>query len=271
MRIKKDGSIEPESWLDLHNELFGFPKFEGIERFRSSFAYRGVDSAEFDLQTSLMRINNPSMEHHLLRNFRKYTRSEIENNDNDWELLALAQHYGLPTRMLDWSFSPYVALHFATSNLSLYKEDGAVWCLDLIKVHELLPQQYKDCLAAEGSYVFTVDMLHSLTTNTGNFNSEISVFDSHKKGDDFVICLEPPSIDARIVNQYAMFTVMTNRNRTLDDWLVRHQHLYKKIIIPAGLKVEVRDKLDQANVNERIIYPGLQGISSWLKRYYTKI
>jgi len=43
----------------------------------------------------------------------------------------------------------------------------------------------------------------------------------------------------------------------------------RKIIIPASLKWEVRDKLDQANINERVLFPGLDGLSRWLKRHYS--
>ncbi|MEH6930551.1 FRG domain-containing protein [Priestia megaterium] len=267
MKTLSDGVLKAESWIDLQKELFSFPLHPDHGRYRSSLAYRGVGSSMFDLSTSLMRIDNTYMESHLLRNFKKYARSVLKDDHNDWELIAVAQHYGLPTRLLDWSFSPYVALHFATSDISKYDEDGAIWCLDIVKVHELLPHKYKEALNEEASYVFTVDLLQNIynieVSKIKNFNLE------KEEGNDFVICLEPPSLDERIVNQYAMFTLMTNPNRTLDNWLEDYPHIYKKIIIPAELKLEIRDKLDQANINERMIYPGLQGISEWLKRYYT--
>ena len=62
---------------------------------------------------------------------------------------------------------------------------------------------------------------------------------------------------------------MSSAAAQLEPWLDVRPELAKRIIIPAELKWEVRDKLDQANITERVLFPGLDGLSRWLKRYYT--
>ena len=69
------------------------------------------------------------------------------------EWLALMQHHGAPTRLLDWTRSPYVALYFAMQGQS--EGEAAVWAVDLKwfeqRSNELLRQHYPDCPEASGS------------------------------------------------------------------------------------------------------------------------
>ena len=65
------------------------------------------------------------------------------------------------------------------------------------------------------------------------------------------------------------FSLVSDYKISLDAWLANYPHVCRKIIIPSSLKWEVRDKLDQANITERVLQPGLDGLSRWLKRYYT--
>lgn len=255
--------IHVTSWNELLDEVFAGSWMEPLGRFRSNLVFRGVADARHSLRTSLHRLSDSpeAVEAHLLRNFRKYARGGDHARDSIWSWLALAQHHGLPTRLLDWTFSPLVAMHFATEDLARYDVDGALWCVDFVQTNKLLPPSLRAVLEEEGSNAFTVDMLDRTARSLHEFDQRDS--------NPFVVFFEPPSLDDRIVNQFALFAMMSAASARLDHWIERHPELGKRIIIPASLKWEVRDKLDQSNVTERVLFPGLDGLSRWLKRYYT--
>lgn len=234
-----------------------------LGRFRSPYVYRGLSDASYELKTSLMRIGGPyhELERHLLRNFRKYAHRNTVSGESLWNLLAIAQHHGLPTRLLDWTYSPYVALHFATANILKFDIDGVIWCLNYVKSNSFLPKGLHEIIREEGSNVFTPQMLE-LECNS---LKKLEAMSDHR----FVLFLEPPSMDERIVNQHALFSLMSNATLVMNRWLSDHPDLFYRIVIPAKLKWEIRDKLDQANITERVLFPGLDGLSSWLKRQYS--
>jgi hypothetical protein len=253
------------SWSELVEQLFAESWNPELGRFRSPFAFRGLASVQHDLSNSLARLAGGQgdinkLELSLLRNFRKYAHAQAPvATDTIWHWLAVAQHHGLPTRMIDWTYSPFVALHFATEDPAQYAIDAVIWCVNFVAANRLLPARLKTILEEEHSQTLTVEMLEDFET--------LRDFDS-LAAEPFVVFLEPPSLDTRILNQFALFSLMSNPAACLDDWLRGHPDLGRRVVVPAELKWEIRDKLDQANINERTLFPGLDGLSRWLERYY---
>lgn len=258
-------------WSELNSVLFEETWDPTMRRHRSTFAYRGVSVAGYDLTNGLMRLGTPypTMERNLLKQFKKYAHRHIVARDTEWHWLSVAQHHGLPTRLLDWTYSPLIALHFATTELDKYHEDGAVWKVNYSQVHELLQDQQTASLDALGARIFTVDALAETIP-------DLHALDSRSAPNyDIAVFFEPPAIDERIVNQFAYFSVLSKPYLSMDDWLnmphVTGRVDAVKIVIPKELKWEIRDKLDQSNINERVLMTGLDGLCAWLKRHYKPI
>jgi hypothetical protein len=253
-------SYQPRTWLELHDLLFADSWQDRLKRHRSHLAFRGMPDAGAPLATRLS-LQNPGTERHLLRNFRKFARANSVPGDSVWNWLALAQQHGLPTRLLDWTFSPYVALHFATDDPSRFGEDGTIWCIDYVAAHRHLPRPLRKVLDDESADVFTAEMLARAAETLDDFD--------RLANEPFLLFMDPPSLDERIVNQFALFSLLSGPAIRLEDWIERQPDLARRIVLPASLKWEVRDKLDQANITERVLFPGLDGLSRWLTRYYT--
>ena len=206
---------------------------------------------------SMQRLRKVSFE-----NFTKYAAIEATDiKDSVWRQLILGQHHGLPTRLLDWSCSPLIGLHFATSGEDVEKmdkHDGQIWKVDINEINSLLPEEYKKMLEKEDAYLFTDDMLkgESLKKYDKDMENHAMAF------------MEPPSIDQRIINQYALFSIVPSGITDIEAFFSEYTHHTVRYVIDKSIRWEVRDFLDRININERTVYPGLDGISAWLKRHY---
>ena len=136
---------------------------------------------------------------------------------------------------------------------------GAVWMIDLRAWRWTLPASVERVRHKEGVWAFDTDSLAQIAES-------LSKFDRLDK--PFAVFYEPPSFDDRVVNQYAMLSALSNPSLAFDDWLEATSIPRRKIIIPAPLKWEIRDKLDNCNINDRMLFPGLGGLCDWLKRFY---
>src|ERR687893_2706333 len=133
------------SWRELDDAIQdpGIGRHE--HRVHSTLVFRGLARASYSNVSSLARLSGEfaSLERHLIRNFRKYAHREAPG-PTMWDWLALGQHHGLPTRLLDWTFSPLVALHFATASWA--DDDALLWAVDVAAVHRSLPRVLRESL-----------------------------------------------------------------------------------------------------------------------------
>ena len=161
-----DNVLTPQTWSEVYDALFKDTYNERIGRYKSRFAFRGVSNHEYPLSTSLMRLKGDfaRVEFHLLRQFKKYAHTDLQEKGNDWYWLSVGQHHGLPTRLLDWSYSPDVALHFATVNTNSYDKDGAVWKVNYKKAHQELPPVLKGYMEEHGSWILTTAVSYTHLT-----------------------------------------------------------------------------------------------------------
>lgn len=320
--------------LDHLGNLTGETSTWVYDNHPSPYVFRGLPATGYPLRSSFARLQKgPEFEYHLLRNFRRYYRNE-SNPQSDlplWDLMSLAQHHGLPTRLLDWTFSPLVALHFATCNMDRAAEDGTLWCVNVDHVHFSLPWDLKHELDWVDSSLFSTRMLtnvmlnntyegdtrvsikrqlevirelesvRSITDadtrrqdireqrkwasgvfkpkNASEFGSSASAStDPHIADNAYAVFFEPPSIDPRIVNQYALFSFLSNPRRDFNVWLQQHfpgglgahssHPAFEMHTIGHEMKSELRRFLDQANITERTMFPDQDGLAAWLKRHY---
>ena len=243
-----------------------------LSRYRSGSLYKGLCNEKWNLTTSLFRncgTKKNELEATILRSFTKYASFEDPELKNSvWRQLIIGQHHGLPTRMLDWTYSPLIGLHFATSVEpdKLGKRNAVLWKIDADELNQKLPDKYRRVLQEDRAHIFTVELLQKCTGSLTEYDLDMQ--------DHAVVLLEPPSIDQRIINQYANFAVIPkgiekpDGSYTIEQYLNDHTEKTVKYIIDSSLIWRIRDMLDQMNINERMTYPGLDGLSQWIKRHY---
>ena len=261
-----------EKYIRNLDEIFGLiaepAEPNEFGRYRSLFVYRGLPNIDFHLQTSLQRNCKDCyrlLEPKILSNFKKYAQTEDPSIDRSvWRQMILGQHHGLPTRLLDWTHSQLVALHFAMSEYDmdqLDKHDCVIWRINILEFDDFLPEKYQLIRRKTGANVFSVDMLAEACNDLAQYDEDMQ--------NKAMIIIEPPSIDPRIVNQYSFFSVVPGGISNIEEFFSTSSDIHVvKYIISKEIRWRVRDILDETNMNERMIYPGLDGISKWIAKHY---
>lgn len=213
---------------------------------------------------------------------------------NDWERLALAQHHGLPTRFMDWTTNPLVALYFACRTTKTDKDgvpyDSAVYVLtsepklysdlkeeneeklnrlnvkapvekkseESIKEVSLEKNPYSEYLAGDPE-----DSVSDAPKAMGEISEEdkpkdeipvISPFDITQN-----IIYEPPHVSPRIRAQDSVLLACYAPLKVLEE------KDYIEIIIKSDAHIEIQQRLEQYGMFDKQLLPGLDGIAKWLK------
>ena len=238
-----------------------------LGRNRSSFLYRGMPDSTYRMVTSLSRCckgMQKTLEPAILNNFAKYAvREDSTIKESVWHLMITGQHNGLPTRLLDWSHSSLVALHFAMTEENLEemdKHECVVWRIDMNEQINHLPEKYRLAVGREQTTLFSVEMLSKLAQSLDQYDEDM--------GDHSMVIIEPPSTNNRIIMQYSFFSVIPTDMKDIEIFLNDHTRNTVKYVIDRKLRWRVRDMLDSLNISERMLFPGLDGLSKWIARHY---
>src|SRR3954470_1177460 len=158
------------SWRELDDAIADRSFGRHEHRVHSTLVFRGLARSSYSNVSSLARLSGEyaRLERHLIRNFRKYAHREAPG-PTTWDWMALGQHHGLPTRLLDWTFSPLVALHFATA--SWPDDDALLLAVDCAGAHRLLPPSLRAAIEREGALLFTTEMLAHEASDLEGFDA----------------------------------------------------------------------------------------------------
>ncbi len=159
---------------------------------------------------------------------------------SEWEWLALAQHHGLPTRLIDWSTNPLVALFFAVGE--------SITELDIEK-EKLTTTDYK------GDAAFYFLTIKSAFVDTSVVTKPLE--------HGYVNIYKPPHVSERIRAQSGLFTIQPEPNQPLNERL--NSKAVRKYLIPFSAREEIRQELRLFGVHQASIFPDLDGVASYLQ------
>ncbi len=255
--------VDVENWNELEaklEEIEAIADHSGVAD--DTWWYRGQSDAEWDLKDSLTRnigeetplsialkIEKESAEKfkdqaHLFLD--PHTLPKSIDYDSWWPLM---QHFGAPTRILDWSVSPYVAAYFAV--VDLWKKPGAVWLFREKRLNtaaiEVISKMGKLELQSEEFWFSENSLEGILPMRQWNY----------------------PTV--RVVSQQGRFTapfrILSDHGVLIDRQLGEEGMQHIKITIASRAKPAILKKLSQMNITANSLFPGLDGLGRSIKDY----
>lgn len=224
-----------------------------------SLWYRGQACCSWKLIPSLYRYKDGhNFEREIVRDFKLHAipyLKRIPNNEIEW--LTIMQHYGLPTRLLDWTESYLIALFFAVSDDK--KEDAALWIIR--------PAYLNKKIITRHSIPIETDLILQKYV-LPNPDKRIRTVEA-----EFPMAFRPSWNNPRITTQKGTFTIHGNQQRELESVL---QSIYDdskymqglKFTIPGDRKQIIMKELNRAGISELTLFPEIDGLCKELKTKY---
>jgi hypothetical protein len=236
--------------------------------------YRGCGSATFELKPSLYRhkeLKSPDqlsdLERRLMTRFRQrsipyHSRSLTD----DWDTLFFMQHNGIPTRLLDWTENPLIALHFALmeatrtptpSGRLRFSTDAAIWMIDPVawNNHALRHMSFDGGVLSPGDEA--IKGYRPTPKFAGMHNQPVALYGAHNS--------------ARIVAQQGVFTIFGKDTKPMEQVFKDDTFppdCLRKIIVPKRLISQMRRSLLNHGITESVVFPDLEGLAREIKRVF---
>jgi hypothetical protein len=238
-----------------------WPEFMALTDTLDAWAFRGQQDACWPLLTSLSRYLNAyipdrslwrAREERAIRIFRRKAHNYLAGSvgehsplDNTLRCLALMQHHGAPTRLLDFTKSPYVAAFFALQSATC---DAAVYALNTPRLWVACPDGHPD-----------MGRDHIDPRVCGNFEKLYL-----PNANAIIWTGEPAEMDKRLVAQAGTLVVPGMLDKPLDEILGCYSAngaLLKKIVLPLAMRSEAMRALYRMNITMATLFPDLDGLA----------
>lgn len=219
--------------------------------------FRGVADSSWHLIPSIQRnLSRVKSERYITNDFyirakQVLEKSPSKKNYSAW--ISIMQHFGLPTRMLDWSSSPLIATFFAVEKHNKHPNtDAAVWVL----APGLLNEQ-----EGFGNCIYPVDADTAQNMLLPAFKDQGWIEELQDK----ILACHSTENNLRMYSQQANFTIH-NSNKKLEE--ICNDNMLYKIIIPHQFRERFLYCLEIFGITESFVYPDLDHISNDLKRIH---
>jgi len=260
--VKKEFSVTSlNEFTDLIDALRGHWKFSPDDVCKPWF--RGQQRKHWELVPSIVRIGafDRETEDNIREEFatRAPALSRFEPlPTNDWDLYFLMQHYSVPTRLLDWTDSPSIALYFAVrDNPGHY--DSAVWMLDPYELNRLVINR---------SEVISPSAQGVSVRDAKRVKPWLRERWSRASIPDAPLAIFPTHIARRISSQRACFTIHGSEELGFAQFTRRSASVLKKIVLPGRWVADIRMSLERIGIDDTTIFPDLEGLGRALATSY---